>query len=40
LHRVSWNATDGRGRKLASGRYIASLETDNDRQAIGMVFVE
>ena len=40
LHRVSWDATDGRGRKLASGRYIASLETGNDRQAIGMVFVE
>ena len=32
LHRVSWDATDGRGRKLASGRYIASMETGNDRQ--------
>lgn len=40
LHRVSWNATDGRGRKRASGRYIASMETGDDRQAIGMVFVE
>ena len=40
LHRVSWNATDGRGRKRASGRYVASMETGDDRQAIGMVFVE
>ena len=34
-----WDATDGRA-KATGGRYIASLETGNDRQAIGMVFVE
>lgn len=39
-HRFVWNGTDGRGRRLASGRYVAKMKGVGFEREIGMVLVE
>lgn len=39
-HRLVWNGTDGRGRRMASGRYVAKMKGVGFEREIGMVLVE
>ncbi len=39
-HRLVWNGTDGRGRRLASGRYVAKMRGVGFEREIGMVLLE
>ncbi len=39
-HRLVWNGTDGRGKRVASGRYVAKMRGVGFEREIGMVLVE
>lgn len=39
-HRVVWDGTDGQGRSLASGCYVAQLRAEIFRREIGMVLLK
>jgi hypothetical protein len=39
-HRLVWDGTDGRGRRVASGRYVAKMKGVGFEREIGMVLLE
>lgn len=39
-HRLTWNGTDGRGRRVASGRYVAKMKGVGFEREVGMVLLE